>query len=202
MSWEFEILDGPYGGTCEGSAWDGSALLFTHIPASRIMRYDPQTGSTTVYRENTNNSNGTVFDAQGILHACEGGGRRIVRFEPDGSATPLADSFEGRRLNQPNDLAIDLEGRVWFTDPFFDDARLVHDQGALQRRPGPRVGVPYRAGTRWRLVCASRDLRHHEAERHPVLPGPPEPVRRAERPRSGRAARAALVPGQQRRKPG
>jgi len=122
VSWEFEILDGPYGGTCEGPAWDGSALLFTHIPASRIMRYDPQTGSTTVYRENTNSSNGTVFDPQGILHACEGGGRRIVRLEPDGGTKVLADSFEGLKLNQPNDLAIDLEGRVWFTDPFFEDA--------------------------------------------------------------------------------
>ena len=122
MSWQFDIIDGPYGGTCEGPAWDGKSLLFTHIPASKIMRYDPKINSSTVYRENTNNSNGMVFDSTGILHVCEGGGRRVVRFEKDGTTTVLADSFANLNLNQPNDLAIDLHGRVWFTDPFFKDA--------------------------------------------------------------------------------
>ncbi len=118
MSWEFEQVDGPYGGTTEGPAWDGSGLLFTHIPANRIMRYDPDRGTSTVYRDNTNKANGTVFDTQGRLHACEGGARRVVRYEPDGHTMVMADGFEGRRLNAPNDLAIDQEERVWFTDPY------------------------------------------------------------------------------------
>ena len=120
MSWEFELIDGPYGGTIEGPAWDGSGLLFTNIPTSRIMRYDPETGSSSVFRSETNCANGLMLDPQGFLYGCEGGARRVVRYEPDGGTTVLADRFEGTRLNIPNDLAIDLEGRVWFTDPYYE----------------------------------------------------------------------------------
>ena len=122
MSWQFILVNGPYGGIAEGPAWDGSALLFTHIPASRIIRYDPQDRGSSVYRSDTNNANGLMFDPQGRLYACEGGARRVVRYEADGSATVLADSFEGKRLNVPNDLAIDPNGSVWFTDPFYEGA--------------------------------------------------------------------------------
>jgi gluconolactonase len=120
MSWELELIDGPYGGVTEGPAWDGSGLLFTHIPASRIMRYDPRTGASTVYRSNTNCANGLMLDPEGTLYACEGGARRVVRYEVDGSATVLADEFQRQYLNIPNDLAIDLQGRVWFTDPYYE----------------------------------------------------------------------------------
>ena len=122
MSWDFELVDGPYGGTTEGPAWDGSGLLFTHIPASRIMRYDPQRRASTVYRANTNRANGLMLDVEGRLYACEGGARRVVRYEADAAATVLADGFEGQRLNIPNDLAIDPQGRVWFTDPYYEGA--------------------------------------------------------------------------------
>ncbi len=122
MSWQFILVNGPYGGTAEGPAWDGSGLLFTHIPTSRIIRYDPQSRGSSVYRADTNNANGLMFDPAGRLHACEGGGRRVVRYEADGSATVLADGYDGKRLNVPNDLAIDPNGSVWFTDPFYDGA--------------------------------------------------------------------------------
>ena len=120
MSWQFEHVDGPYGNVTEGPAWDGEALLFTSIQQSRIMRYDPATGASTVYREDTNFANGLMFDPDGVLYACEGGARRVVRYETDGSAKSLTDGFEGKRLNIPNDLAIDLQGRVWFTDPYYE----------------------------------------------------------------------------------
>ena len=120
MSWNFELIDGPYGSTAEGPAWDGTGLLFTHIPSSRIMRYDPETGKSEVSRQNTNYANGLVFAPDGRLYACEGGARRVVRYEPDGTTNVLADSYEGKRLNMPNDLAIDPQGRVWFTDPFYE----------------------------------------------------------------------------------
>ncbi len=122
MSWDFELVDGPYGGTTEGPAWDGGGLLFTHIPAGKIMRYDPVAKSSTVWRKNTNNANGTVFATDGRLYACEGGARRVVRYELDGATTVLADGFEGKRLNIPNDLALDTQGRVWFTDPYYEGA--------------------------------------------------------------------------------
>ena len=122
MAWNFTNVNGPYGGTAEGPAWDGSGLLFTLIPFSYIMRYDPEARASTIYKEETNNANGLILDPSGTLFACEGGGRRVVRYEADGSATVLADGFEGQKLNVPNDLAIDDKGRVWFTDPFYEGA--------------------------------------------------------------------------------
>ncbi len=130
MDWNFQSLIEPMNLT-EGPAWDGSGLLFSNIPNSRIMRYDPQTEKVSVYRTGTNEANGLMLDKDGRLYACESGARRIVRYETDGSTTVICDRFEGRRFNSPNDLAIDNEGRIWFTDPrygdFRDDMELDHE---------------------------------------------------------------------------
>lgn len=130
MTWQFERIDGPYTLT-EGPAWDGSGLLYTDIGNSRILRYDPKTKKSRVYRAGTNGCNGLMLDKQGRLYGCEQRSRRIVRYEPDGTATVLADRFEGKRLNSPNDLAIDALGRIWFTDPRYGDdhadRELDHD---------------------------------------------------------------------------
>jgi gluconolactonase len=122
MAWDFEKVAGPFAFT-EGPAYDGQAVLFSDIPNSRIMRYDTGTGETTVFRTETNASNGLMFDALGRLYACEGDGRRVVRYDPDEATLVLADRFEGKRLNSPNDLAIDQKGRIWFTDPRYGDDR-------------------------------------------------------------------------------
>ncbi len=118
MAWDFELIWGPHDNLTEGPAWDGQALLFTHIPHSRIMRYDPRTGDTTEFRTGTNRTNGLIFDANGRLYGCCSGGRSIVRFEPDGGTTVVADRLDGKRLNTPNDLGADRQGRVWFTNPW------------------------------------------------------------------------------------
>ena len=96
MTWEFESVAGPFNPRLtEGPAWDGTALLFTHIPASRIYRYDPGMGQCTVFREQTNHTNGLAFDAEGRLYGCCSGGRSIVRFETDGTTTTIVDSLDG-----------------------------------------------------------------------------------------------------------
>ena len=118
MSWRFQLLNRPYGGVTEGPVWDGEAVYFTHIPASRIMRFDPGTGRTTQWRGNTNRSNGLAYDAQGRLFGCCAGGRSIVRFDPDGTTAVVADRLDRRRISTPNDLAIDRQGRIWFTNPW------------------------------------------------------------------------------------
>jgi len=118
MALEWEQVAGPFSRLTEGPAWDGKKLLFTYIPGSRIMAYDPETGNCTVYREDTNHTNGLAFDAEGRLYGCCSGGRSIVRFESDGSTTTIVDSLEGQRLNTPNDLAIDRQGRIWFSNPW------------------------------------------------------------------------------------
>lgn len=125
MSWDFELIAGPYGGITEGPTWDGKALLFSNIENNRILRYGPSTGEVTVLRGDTNGANGLVLDKDGRLYACEGGltGRRVTRYNDDGSTTVIADRFEGKRLNSPNDLTFDTQGRLWFTDPRYGDYR-------------------------------------------------------------------------------
>jgi gluconolactonase len=119
MSWTFEILlpsQAEFSAT-EGPVWTGKELLFTHIPLNRILRYDPKSGESSVWRTDTNRTNGLCFDADGRLFGCCAGGRSIVRFDPDGRNTTVIDRFDGKRLNTPNDLAVDRKGRIWFTNP-------------------------------------------------------------------------------------
>ena len=117
MEWEFELA-AQCGSITEGPVWDGEVLLFTHIPDSKIMRYDPNSGACTEYRTNTNHTNGLNFDLQGRLYGCCSGGRSMVRFEPDGTTTTIVDHWEGLHFNTPNDLALDSKGRLWFTNPW------------------------------------------------------------------------------------
>ena len=119
MPWQyqFELLTRPYGGVSEGPVWDGEAILFTHIPSSRVMRYDPSSGEISEARGGTNHTNGLAFDNTGNLFGCCSGGRAIVRFDDD-AIVPVADRVDGQKLNTPNDLAIDRSGRIWFTNPW------------------------------------------------------------------------------------
>jgi gluconolactonase len=99
-------------GAGEGPAWKDGSLYFTD--GKHINRLGPD-GKTTVFRQNA--SNGLLFDREGRLVACESGLRRVTRTEKDGSITVLADRFRGKRFNTPNDLCMDLKGRIYFTDP-------------------------------------------------------------------------------------
>ncbi len=105
----------------EGPVWvaDGRYLLVSDIPNNRIMRWDETTGQTGVFRNPSNFSNGLARDRQGRLLACEHLTRRVTRTEYDGSITVLADRFEGKRLNSPNDIVCKKDGSIWFTDPPF-----------------------------------------------------------------------------------
>lgn len=125
----FELIAGPYEFT-EGPVWDGAGLLFVDMPASRIMRYDAAGGEAAIFAEGTNGANGLTLDAQGRLYVCESDAGRVMRYDPDGSRVVLADRFEGKRLNSPNDVVVDRHGSVWFTDPRYGDRAtmdLDHD---------------------------------------------------------------------------
>jgi gluconolactonase len=104
---------------CEGPAWcsQGRYLIWSDIPNNRQLRYLDDDGRVTVFRSPSNNSNGNTFDFQGRQLSCEHGARRVVRYEHDGSITVVADSFDGKRLNSPNDIAVHRDGSIWFTDP-------------------------------------------------------------------------------------
>ena len=93
-------------------------VLVSDIPNNRIMKFDEKDGSFTVFRQPANYANGNTRDRQGRLVTCEHSVvRRVTRTEPDGRITVLADNFEGKRLNAPNDIVAHSDGSIWFTDP-------------------------------------------------------------------------------------
>ncbi|HZH52599.1 MAG TPA: SMP-30/gluconolactonase/LRE family protein [Microvirga sp.] len=103
----------------EGPAWSaqGRYLVWSDIPNNRQLRWLEDDGHVSVFRMPSNNSNGNTFDFQGRQLSCEHLARRVVRYENDGSVTVLADSYEGKRLNSPNDVVPHPDGSYWFTDP-------------------------------------------------------------------------------------
>ena len=134
MNWEFELVAGPYGNPTDGPTWDGEALLFTQLvyPAyaaeNRILRYDPQSGVVTDFRRWTNRTIGLAFSADGTLYGCQSAGRRLVRFNADGTTSALAHKLGGMYHNQPKDLVIDRQGGIWFTDPHGDLREAMNPQ--------------------------------------------------------------------------
>jgi gluconolactonase len=98
---------------------DGRYLLWSDIPNNRIMRWNEDNGRVSVFRKPSNNANGNTRDRQGRLVTCEHDTRRITRTEYDGTITVLADKFDGKPLNSPNDVVVKSDDSVWFTDPPF-----------------------------------------------------------------------------------
>ncbi|MBW7922992.1 MAG: SMP-30/gluconolactonase/LRE family protein [Rubellimicrobium sp.] len=111
----------------EGPVWfaDMNCLLFSDIPNNRMMRFAPDPvgsdgmGTVSVFRAPSNFANGHTRDRQGRLVSCQHGTRSVTRTEWDGSITVLADAYQGRRLNAPNDVVVSSDGAVWFTDPTY-----------------------------------------------------------------------------------
>ncbi len=139
---EGEFTEGPV------PAADGT-ILFSDI-GNRIMQYDPRTGRTRVFRADSGRSNGMMFDARGRLVVCEGantGGRRRISITlPNGSVQTLADRFEGKRFNSPNDVAVAPSGRVYFTDPRYvgNEPRELDFEGVFVIQPDRTVKVATR----------------------------------------------------------
>jgi gluconolactonase len=134
----------------EGPAWSGQGryLVFSDIPNNVQLRWNEDDGRVTVFRSPSNNTNGNSFDFQGRQLSCEHLMRRVVRYEHDGSATVIADSFGGKRLNSPNDVVAHPDGSYWFTDPPYG-GQLYEGQpdvaggpSNLSGRVNPRRGQP------------------------------------------------------------
>jgi sugar lactone lactonase YvrE len=113
-----EQLAGGFGFT-EGPVWLGDHLLFSDIPQNRIVRWQmlAHGPEVTTFRTPSGNSNGLTLDRSGRLVACEHSTRRVTRTEIDGTITVLADSYQGKRLNSPNDIVVRADGSIYFTDP-------------------------------------------------------------------------------------
>ncbi len=122
----------------EGPVWfgDGRYLLASDVANNRIIRWDAITGVASVFREVSNYANGNTRDLQGRLITCEGAvTRRISRTEHSGTITTLADNFQGKRFNSPNDIVCQSNGAIWFTDPPFQLSNDYEGRIAQQELP-------------------------------------------------------------------
>ena len=135
----------------EGPVWFGDlrALLWSDIPNNRIMRWDEETGQASVFRRPSNFANGNTRDRQGRLVTCLHGGRSVIRTEHDGIITTLADRYDGKQLNSPNDVVVKSDGSIWFTDPPFGLLGYYEGYKAEPELPVTRV---------YRLDAAGREL--------------------------------------------
>lgn len=110
-----------YTGTlwAEGPAWNGQGrcLIWSDIPNNRQMRWLEEDGHVSVFRSPSGNSNGNTFDWEGRQISCEHGNRRVVRYEHNGAVSVLADKWQGKPLNAPNDVVVHPDGGIWFSDP-------------------------------------------------------------------------------------
>ena len=127
----------------EGPVWHGDELLFSDIRNDRIVRWRQLREGPEVTTYCTGQSNGLTLDRQGLLIAAEHGGRKVSRISPDGQRTTLAERFQGRRLNSPNDIVVKSDGSLYFTDPpYAVSAGLNRDAGWWQRMvPGKQLPV-------------------------------------------------------------
>jgi gluconolactonase len=158
MEWTFERVAGPYKGRTGGLAWDGAGMLFSAVQEERILRFDPVSGKTTVVRDYTGRTNGIALAPDGSLFGAQEGGRRIVRFRPDGSTAPTCELLDGRHHNQPVDVLVDRRGRVWFADPYNSTPPygppvfpFLDHASVLRLEPEGTDG--------WKLVRATRDTK-------------------------------------------
>jgi gluconolactonase len=128
----------------EGPAWSREGfLLFSDIPNDRIMKFVPGE-KPTVFREGSNGANGNAYDAQGRLYTCESRTRRVVRMDKKGEIQVLADKWEGKRFNAPNDIVVRHDGHAYFTDPAFGaqaDTRELDFFGVYHITPKGELSV-------------------------------------------------------------
>ncbi len=138
----------------EGPVWfgDGRYLLFSDIPNNRILRWDDCSSTISVFRAPADNANGHTRDPAGRLLSCEHLTRRITRTEYDGRITVLADRFDGKRLNSPNDIVCAKDGAVWFTDPSFGINGHWEGEPAAQELPHAVYRLPPEGGALQRVI--------------------------------------------------
>jgi gluconolactonase len=145
----------------EGPVWfaDAGCLLFSDIPNQRILRWSQDAtggpGAVTTFRQPSHFANGQTRDRQGRLVTCQHGTRSVTRTEIDGTVTTLADSYQGKRLNAPNDVIVDSHGAIWFSDPTYG---ILSDYEGFQAEPEQPVRGVYRLSPTGQLDRVAEDF--------------------------------------------
>jgi len=119
MPWQFELVAGPFEGPTGGVVWDGgrSQLLFSAVDEGRLLWFDHANKGVRDFRRYANRVNGLALGPNGELYGAQEGGRRLVEFTPDGRTVPVDALLDGKYHNQPSDLVVDRQNRIYFTDP-------------------------------------------------------------------------------------
>jgi gluconolactonase len=142
---------------CEGPVWfgDGRYVLWSDIPNNRILKWEEETGAVSVFRKPSHNANGNTRDRQGRLLTCEHDARRLTRTEYDGTITVIAERYDGKPLNSPNDVVCKSDGSIWFTDPPFGVLGYYEGHLATPELPTHVYRVDPQTG---RLTVAAGDV--------------------------------------------
>jgi gluconolactonase len=129
----------------EGPVWSHEGfLLFSDVPANKIMKIGPGDKAPGVFRDNSGYANGNTFDSQGRLYSCESRTRRVTRMDKKGKIEVLAERWEGKRFNAPNDIVVRKDGNVYFTDPAFGnqaDTRELDFYGVYRITPKGQLSL-------------------------------------------------------------
>jgi len=204
----------------EGPVWSREGfLLFSDVPDNKILKLEPGEGKPSVFRDRSEGANGNTFDAQGRLYSCESVSRRVTRTDKKGTIEVLAEKWEGKRLNAPNDIVVRKDGHVWFTDPAFgaqaDHRELdffgvyhITPKGELKLIAKPKGrpnGIALSANGRVLYVANSdeRNIRAYDVDRNGEvsneriaignIDGPPDGIRLDEKGNLYVTANALLV---------
>jgi gluconolactonase len=135
--------------------------VFSDIPTARVLKWSVKNG-VQLLRDNSGGANGNAVDGRGRVYSCEGDARRVTRWGTDGEVEVLAERFEGKRLNSPNDIALRKDGHAWFTDPAFggrEDTRELPFNGVFHLKPNKGLEVVARMDKRPNGVALSPDGR-------------------------------------------
>lgn len=156
MTWNFELVAGPYKGRTGGLAWDGKNMLCSAVAEERVLRFDPASGKAEIFRRWTGRVNGLAVAKDGTVFGAQEGGRRVIQFLNDGSATPITEFLEGLRHNQPTDVVVDSKGRLWIADaynaqaPYGPPTAPMLDHASVLRADNTGPGT-------WRLSRVTHD---------------------------------------------
>ena len=189
---------------------DGRYLLWSDIPNDRILKWEEETGAVSVFRKTSWNANGNTRDRQGRLVTCEHRGRRVTRTEYDGAITVLIDSYQGKRLNSPNDVVVKSDGSIWFTDPLFGISGYYEGEQAESELPAAVWRIDGQTGEAAMMaddIEGPNGLAFSPDEFDPLcrrLTGEPEPAdprlrRGRRRPQAGGTTGCSSMPDRARR---